>query len=116
MHAVEKEGRARTVLLRTSDGGRTSVKIDDILYIEVFHTELDLHCRGGILVCYGSLAGVFDALPPNAFYRSHRSYIVNLKYVMKLEKYAFTLVTGDRVTVAKNRYAEAKQILEGFTR
>lgn len=114
-HAAEKEGRAPTILLRTGDGGRTGVKVDDILYIEVFRTELDFHCRSGVYVCSGSLAGVLEALPTKQFYRSHRSYIVNLKYVTKLEKYAFSLITGDRVTVAKNRYAEAKEILREYT-
>ena len=114
MHALEKEGKAPELLLRTADGGRARVKVDDILYVEVFRTELDFHCRSGVVVCTGSLAGLLDELPAAQFYRSHRSYIVNLKYVISLEQYAFTLVGGDRVTVAKNRYAEAKGILQQF--
>ena len=113
-HVLEKEGSAPTLLVPTKDGGRVSVRIDEILYVEVFKTELVFHCRSGIVDGNGSLSGLLDKLPAKQFYRSHRSYVVNLRYVTKLEQYQFTLLSGDRVTVAKNRYAEAKGVLKEF--
>ena len=91
-----------------------SVAIDSILYIEVFRTELDVHCRDEVHVCTGSLNEVCAKLPSVQFYRAHRSYIVNLASVSAIERYQFTMCNGDKVTVAKNRYAEAKSALRGF--
>lgn len=97
-----------TLHLRTIDGGKVAIQIDDILYIEVFRTELYFHCKNRVVVCSGSLVSALEQLPNDRFYRSHRSFIVNLNYVSKISRYSFDLVTGDRVSVAKNRYLEAR--------
>ena len=108
LRACEKQFKRATLRLRTTDGGSVSLPIDDILYIEVFRTEIDFHCKSRVVACSGSLVSVFELLPKDRFYRSHRSFIVNLAYVNKISRYSFDLVTGDRVAVAKNRYLEAK--------
>lgn len=113
-HVARKCRRSPRILLRGNDGSRVSVEINDILYIEVFRTELDVHCRNDVHICMGSLNEVCGKLPSAQFYRSHRSYIVNLARVSTIERYQFTMQNGDRVTVAKNRYAEAKQALSSF--
>ena len=60
----------------------------------------------------GSLSAVSDALPQKLFYRAHRNFIVNLQYVEKIGHYYFEMQNGDRVTVAKNRYTEARAVFE----
>jgi DNA-binding LytR/AlgR family response regulator len=67
-----------------------------------------------VITCVGSLTEVLRQLPESEFYRSHRSYIVNLGFVTKMSKYAFTMQNGDKVTIAKNRYAEAKAKFDKF--
>ena len=73
-----------------------------------------MHCKDQVYVCNGSLADTYHMLPSEQFYRSHRSFIVNLKYVTKINRYQFAMGNGDKVTIAKNRYAEAKEILRAF--
>lgn len=113
-HIVRRYRREPRIILRGNEGNRVSVAIDSILYIEVFRTELDVHCRDEVHVCTGSLNEVCAKLPSVQFYRAHRSYIVNLASVSAIERYQFTMCNGDKVTVAKNRYAEAKSALRGF--
>ena len=108
-YAAEKYCSRPVIRLRTIDGGNVSLPIDDILYIEVFRTELDFHCRNRVFACSGSLVSVFELLPKERFYRSHRSFIVNLGYVNKISRYSFDLVNGDRVSIAKNRYLDARE-------
>jgi DNA-binding LytR/AlgR family response regulator len=52
---------------------------------------------------------VYGKLPEKRFYRAHRSYVVNLDCVVGAEKYHFIMCNGDKVSIAKNRYAEAKK-------
>lgn len=113
-HVIQKYLKQPSVVLKTTDGERLSVPVSQIWYIEVFRTELDVHCGNEVKACIGSLTDVFEQLPQSGFYRSHRSYIVNLEYVAKMNKYAFTMQNGDKVTIAKNRYAEAKSEFEKF--
>lgn len=113
-HVTGKYMKKPAVVLKTRDGEKISVNVEQIRYIEVFRTELDVHCEDDVKPCVGSLTEVFSALPPSQFYRSHRSYIVNLGYVTKMSKYSFTMQNGDKVTIAKNRYAEARAKFEDF--
>ncbi|MBO5305371.1 MAG: response regulator transcription factor [Clostridia bacterium] len=103
-----------SIILNGGDGKRHGFVIDDIIYIEVFRTELEVHCRKGGVTCAGALNDVFEKLPKPQFYRSHRSFIVNLLKVRSMEKYRFVMESGDFVTIAKNRYAEAKKAWKDF--
>lgn len=111
---TERNGRKPSIILKGDDGRKYGFRADDIIYIEVFRTELEVHSVDGKAICIGSLREVCEKLPGNRFYRSHRSFIVNLSRVTSIEKYQFTMDNGDVVTVAKNRYAEAKKVWRDF--
>ena len=113
---VFKRERTKTYLFRTAEGGQIHIAADDLLYVEVFGNELVFHCKRENVRGTGSLAGVTEALPKESFYRSHRNFIVNLAYVQKIEHYYFGLQNGEKVTVAKNRFTEAKEVFEGYLR
>ncbi len=103
-----------SLLLKGNDGRRNGFLPDDIICIEVFRTELQVHCTHGSVNCVGALADVYEKLPKKQFYRSHRSFIVNLERVARMEKYRFIMQDGTFVTIAKNRYAEAKTAWRDF--
>ena len=96
----------------TADGGEALVPRDELYYVEVIGNRLFFHGRRGTVEGIGSLSAVSDALPPKLFYRAHRNFIVNLQYVEKIGHYYFEMQNGDRVTVAKNRYTEARAVFE----
>ena len=102
------------LLINTADGGETIVARDDILYIEVFGNDLIFHCKGETVESVGSLVGVMERLPGDCFYRAHRNFIVNLHYVQKIEHFYFTMQNGEKVSVAKNRYTEARGVFERY--
>jgi DNA-binding LytR/AlgR family response regulator len=101
-------------LINTADGGETIVLRDDILYIEVFGNDLVFHCKGETVESVGSLASVMERLPTDSFYRAHRNFIVNLRHVQKIGHFFFTMQNGEKVSVAKNRYTEARGVFERY--
>lgn len=105
----------RTLVLRTQNGERISVPVDSIVYIEVSGTDLLLHCGSRKYSATSALSDVCAHLPAAEFYRSHRSFVVNMSRVVRLSEYFFEMDTGEKVSVAKNRYAEAKQVLKAFS-
>ena len=112
--AAEKYIRKPTIILRDLDGVKITVPIDELLYIEVIGNELDVHTRTFRAKCVGSLAETYLSLPQKQFYHSHRSFIVNMNYIVRAAKYHFVMENGDKVAIAKNRYAEAKETLAKF--
>lgn len=114
-YAAKRLLSRRTLVLRTQNGERISVSVDSIVYIEVSGTDLLLHCGGRNYSATGALSDVCAHLPVTEFYRAHRSFVVNMNRVVRLSEYFFEMDTGEKVSVAKNRYAEAKQVLNAFS-
>ena len=114
LHALDKYRKKPAVVFKDKNGARVAVSIAELLYIEVIGTELHIHKRTGVTKCQGSLTEACQNLPAAQFYRSHRSYVVNMDYVIRAVKYHFVMDNGDKVTIAKNRYAEAKEKLHDF--
>ncbi len=106
--------RKPSLILKGGDGKRSGFAAEDIIYIEVFRADLEVHTVHGNVSGVGALADMYERLPKKQFYRSHRSFIVNLGRVMRVEKYRFVMENGDFVTIAKNRYAEAKKAWLAF--
>ena len=102
------------MLVDTADGGKTIVPRDDILYVEVFGNDLVFHCKSETVEGIGSLTGVMERLSSSGFYRSHRNFIVNLRYVQRIGRFFFVMQNGEKVSVAKNRYTEARGVFESY--
>lgn len=76
------------ILLVKRGGLSTKVLISDIIYAEVFNRKVMLHTLDGDIEYYGKLTDLSEQAGAD-FYRTHRAYLVNLKYV---EKYNATTV------------------------
>lgn len=113
-HVADKYRQRPSIVLKGIDGGEHLISVDDILYIEVFGSELDVHCKRGVVLCAGTLAEACNLLTSQDFYRSHRSFIVNLRYAVGIERCQFRMINGDTVAVAKNRYTEVKAVFEAY--
>ncbi|MBD5470552.1 MAG: response regulator transcription factor [Lachnospiraceae bacterium] len=86
-----------------SNGVHTTVKAADIVYAEVFNRKVVLHTTAENIEYYGKLKSLEDELGED-FYRPHRAYLVNLKYVMKYDRSVIYLQNG-QVMMAKQNYA-----------
>lgn len=113
-HVADKYRQKPSIVLKGIDGGEHLICVDDILYIEVFGSELDVHCLRGVVLCAGTLAEACNLLTSQDFYRSHRSFIVNLRHAVGIERCQFRMINGDTVAVAKNRYTEVKAVFEDY--
>lgn len=84
-------------------GVSTKVHIGDIIYAEVFNRKVMLHTMGGDIEYYGKLTELSEQVGED-FYRTHRAYLVNFKYV---EKYNADMVWLEKGTalVSKKQYA-----------
>ena len=76
------------ILLVKQGGLSTKVYLSDIIYAEVFNRKVMLHTLNGDIEYYGKLTDLSEQAGAD-FFRTHRAYLVNLKYV---EKYNATTV------------------------
>lgn len=76
------------IILLNFDGKLTFIKIKDINYIEAFGNYTKIHMNDGKLsITYNSIKNWDNRLPDDVFIQIHRSTIVNLLNVSKIEKW-----------------------------
>lgn len=85
-------------------GLSTKVFLSDIIYAEVFNRKVMLHTVNGDIEYYGKLTDLSEQAGAD-FYRSHRAYLVNFKYI---ERYNATTIWLEQGTalLSKKQFAE----------
>lgn len=92
--------------------GRRTLFSDEIIYIESNLHKLEFHLAGeksGKYTMYGRLDNIEKMLQDASFCRVHKSYLVNLRYVEKVERYLAKLSTGDTVSISQPRYNQVRE-------
>lgn len=84
-------------------GQHRKVLLEDIIYAEVYNRKVILHKKGEDIEYYGKLSALQELTGEN-FFRSHRSYLVNLKYVEKYDATVIEMEQGQAM-IAKQNYA-----------
>ena len=99
----KKELEERYILINKR-GVHTKVILDDIVYAEVFNRKVVIHKLNENIEYYGKMTDL-EAVAGDSFFRPHRAYLVNFKYV---EKYDATTIYLEKGTVlmAKQNYPE----------
>ena len=83
--------------------GSVFLDISSIEYIEIYGHWLHVCVDGGEdLECYGSLSEFEKELAPFDFIRTHKSYLVNCKYIYAIEK--GQIVLDDKTKILLSRY------------
>ena len=85
-------------------GTHRKIFLRDIVYAEVFNRKVMVHTRDADIEYYGKLQDLAD-LAGADFFRTHRSYLVHFKYVVKYDAGCVTLVNGTAM-IAKQNYPE----------
>ena len=80
------------------------VNISDILYIETFGKETYIHTTGGQIVCHRTISSLEEELRTHDFFRVHRSYLVNMRKIKRIDRREIELTDGKRVAVSSRKY------------
>jgi len=120
MRALVSEAQARhqpleRVLIR--DGARVHViPVDRIDYIEAQDDYVAFHADGRTWLKNQRMAELESQLDPQAFLRVHRSYIVNLGAIARIEPtgkdgHCALLKSGARVPISRSGYQKVRDLL-----
>lgn len=88
-----------------SGGVSTKLALSEIMYAEVYDRILILHTISGKVEYRGKLSG-FEKCTDETFFRTHRSYLINLRYLESYTSSQVKMDSGDTVILAKQRYSE----------
>lgn len=103
--------RERQAVVLIKQGGiSTAVPVENIIYAEVFNRKITLHTTDGTLEYYGKLTELSQQVG-DSFYRTHRAYLVNLKYVEKYDAATIWLEQGTALVSKKQFPGFVKQYM-----
>lgn len=97
--------REERSLLIQQGGVRTRVKLNEVVYAEVFNRKVVLHRLGGDIEYYGRMSEL-ERLAGADFFRTHRAYLVNFNYVLQYNAGTVWLEGGGRALIAKKKFSE----------
>ena len=99
------------------DGGKIRIiPVMQIQYIEAADDYVKLFTAEGYFLKKKTMGHFNDTLPPQQFVRIHRSYIVNVQLITRIEAHEketwlATLSTGQKLPVSKTGYMKLKEVL-----
>lgn len=107
----KRSAEPKEVLLRDKNVTR-SVATDDIFYIESNNRKVIVHMRDEIIECYGKIGELEQELK-EGFFRIHKGYLVNMKYVEGYNRTEVRVKNGSILLLSKYKYQDfAKAYLE----
>ena len=98
-----RELEANYVMINNG-GVHTQVVIEDIVYAEVFNRKVVIHKLDDEIEYYGKMSDL-EAVAGDSFFRPHRAYLINFKYVEKYDATTIYLEKGTAL-MAKQNYPE----------
>jgi two-component system LytT family response regulator len=102
--------------VRDARGGTYFVRVDEIDWVEAEENYVRLHAGGRAHLVRATMRAFREKLSPERFVRVHRSAIVNVDRIARVEPYArgeytLTLADGTRLTSSRAHSEELRRLL-----
>ncbi len=92
------------------------IPVQDVLYLEAADDYVKIHTADSYYLKNKTMAHFEKALDTQQFARCHRSYMVNVQYIVRIDPYEkdghiAILKSGAKVPVSKTGYVKLRQVL-----
>ncbi|MCC0715044.1 LytR/AlgR family response regulator transcription factor [Clostridioides sp. ES-S-0077-01] len=82
----------------------------DIYYIEVLKREITIHTKTSKHSINMTMDNIESKINQKNFHRCHKSYLVNLDYVVNVKQYVATMENKEEVPISRYRFKEFKEV------
>lgn len=91
------------------------IPVNDIIFLRADGDYVDIYTAEGHWLKEQTMKYTENVLPPDRFIRTHRSYIVNIHHISRIERYGelqlIILSNGEKIKISHARYQVLKQRL-----
>lgn len=88
----------------------------EILYLESDRHEIRIHLTKGMAETTEPLGQCEEKLKGAGFVRIHKSFLVNMYHIARLERDSLLMSNGERLYISRYRYGEVKLQFENYIR
>ncbi|MBL7734290.1 MAG: LytTR family transcriptional regulator DNA-binding domain-containing protein [Chitinophagaceae bacterium] len=113
--ALSPQQRERIVV---KTGGKIKIiRVEDIYYLEAADDYVKIYTKEGGFLKNRTMAYFEDLLERDQYVRTHRSFMVNIQQITRIEPYEkegrlAVLKTGEKIPVSKSGYARLREVLD----
>ena len=113
--AAQLPQQSRRIVVKIA-GRIRIIPVDEVHYLEAADDYVKIHTKEGSFIKNRTMSNFEQLLDPHQFVRSHRSYMVNVQFITRIdpyekESYLAILKTGEKVPVSKTGYGKLKAVL-----
>ena len=101
---LKTERRSQEFIVVSRERQKRKMFLDDIYYFEIKGRVVDVHGAEDVFTYYERIGELEDKLGGKGFFRCHKSYLINLKYVDGYNRQEAILENGEKIVIAKRRY------------
>ena len=92
------------------------IPVQEITFLEAFDDYVKIHTESGKFLKKHTLQHFEEKLPQSGFVRVHRSFILNLEYLTRIEpsskdQHQAILKTSERIPLSRRGYARLREVL-----
>ncbi len=110
---LKTESRSQEFIIVSRERQKMKLFLDDIYFFEIRGRILEVHVPEGIFAYYGKIGELENKLRDKGFFRCHKSYLINMRYVDGYNRQEAILENGKKIVIAKRRYEDfCKEVLK----
>lgn len=113
--AINLPSQSERIVVKTA-GKIRIIPVPEIIYLEAADDYVKIHTKEGAFLKNKTMGFFEQALPQDQFVRTHRSYMVNVEEITRIDPYEkenhlAILRSGARVPVSRSGYGKLKNVL-----
>ena len=114
--AAESPAQRSRIVVKTGSKIKI-IPVKEIRYFEAADDYVKIYTAEGSFLKNKTMQHFESLLDPSAFVRTHRSYIINVQQVARIEVYEkdnhiALLQSGEKIPVSRNGYARLRKVLD----
>lgn len=114
MDSYIKEKKMFSPIIINTDGEQVVVKSQDIIYLEGAGKYCNIRTINASYQSSKTLSCVYSLLPQHCFFRTHKSYVVNLHCIVSIKNNLITLSNGELAKIGRRNSSEFKNAYKEF--
>ena len=108
-HFVAHKSKERKYFILSVFGEKKKIYYDDIVYFEARGHYVVFHLETNTYEYKYNISDICNELPVSDFIRTHRSYVVNIKYIERVTKSDCQLINNLNVPLSRNSYKDVNE-------
>lgn len=107
IHQLEQRSGHYLMVPGVKKGTQVKLDLNQVLYFEVCNHAISIHTESGCIEYRGQLKTLQAQLgDQSGFFRCHTSYLVNYRYIQRIDLTSLTLTNAQQIPISKQKRKE----------